>query len=400
MKRYNKYIILLIFCLIISGCSTTTYISETKTPVIEEPEKISQPEELEEPEPEPELPKKKDEYTILFAGDIIYHLPIVRSCYDSNLGDYNFEPPFSAIKPMVESADIAVVNFETAINPDKGPSGFPLFNTPESALVALKNVGFDVINTSHNHTLDQGEKGMINVLDSCKKNELINVGTQYEGEPRTRVVPLDDYKIGLFSYTYGLNGNEHLMSIDKRDAMINVIRRDNIEADIVSLKEEGVDFIIGIMHWGSEYMEKPNESQQELGRAMIDMGADAIIGSHPHVVQFAEYYKTEEASGPIIYSIGNFLSNQYASTMGNVRSEDGLVVKLTLQPENKTLKLKHMSFHPTWVHRSEAGYKIIPLKEYFEGAIEHPGIDERIATHMKLSQEATEEKVKTVPNDF
>lgn len=394
----------LLLSLMLVSCAPSTDITErlpAKTSALAAEEAAASPTDTSSEKMQVAVPteKPKDTYNILFAGDVIYHLPVVRSCFIPEIGTYDFSPPMRLIKPMVEQADLAVVNFETAINPSKEPLGFPLFNTPKEALWGLKQTGFDIINTCHNHTLDQGEQGMVNVLDAVDEFGLINIGTQREGQRRTRIVPLDDWKLGFFSYTYALNGNEWCMDADKLNSMINVINRDKIQEDIAALQEEGANFIIGIMHWGNEYSEKPSPEQQALGRDMIDWGADVIIGSHPHVVQQAEYWSSSKGQGPIIYAIGNHLSNQYADTMGNVRAEDGLMVTLTLRREGDDLALVQTAFEPTWVLRRD-GYTVIPLAQYFQGELGDFTVDEATAEHMRQSMNVTLQKMEEIPRTF
>ena len=80
---------------------------------------------------------------------------------------------------------------------------------------------------------------------------------------------------------------------------------------IISEQKKEVDAIIITPHWGDEYVNTPNAIQKEFGRKWIEMGATAVIGSHPHVLQPMEKVVTKDGrEGFIIYSLGNFVSNQ------------------------------------------------------------------------------------------
>ena len=101
-------------------------------------------------------------------------------------------------------------------------------------------------------------------------------------------------------------------------------------------------FLILILHWGEEYQLKILDSQQELAHKLIDAGADLIIGSHPHVVQEIEQYKSPRQkinsggeSNLIFYSLGNFIFDQYFSQ----ETQEGLAVGLEIYPEKLIFRL-------------------------------------------------------------
>ncbi len=81
------------------------------------------------------------------------------------------------------------------------------------------------------------------------------------------------------------------------------------------------DYVVVNIHWGIEYQSKHGQIQQDLAHKLVDAGADAIIGHHPHVVQGSEVYKGK----PIFYSLGNFIFDQYFS----VETQRGLAVGLS-----------------------------------------------------------------------
>ncbi|NJK98714.1 MAG: CapA family protein [Bacteroidales bacterium] len=116
------------------------------------------------------------EITLLFAGDVMGHMPQLNSAYDSSVGIYDFNPVFELVKPLVTSADIAVANLETTLA-GVPYSGYPQFSAPDSLATALKHAGYDILITANNHCLDRGKAGLertIAVLDSMK---ILNTGT-------------------------------------------------------------------------------------------------------------------------------------------------------------------------------------------------------------------------------
>jgi poly-gamma-glutamate synthesis protein (capsule biosynthesis protein) len=96
---------------------------------------------------------------------------------------------------------------------------------------------------------------------------------------------------------------------------------------------QGVDLVIPFMHWGWENELKANARQRQLARKMIDAGADAVIGGHPHVTQDIEHYQGK----PIIYSVGNFVMKE----TDNDNQRQGWVLRLTLDKQG----VRHFDTH-------------------------------------------------------
>ncbi|MCG4585668.1 CapA family protein, partial [Anaerosalibacter bizertensis] len=180
--------------------------------------------------------------TILAAGDVMFHSPQIRGAYDETTGTYDFKENFKYIKKYVDSADLALANFETTTaGEERGFQGYPNFNSPEESIEALKDSGFDILSTANNHTLDQGKDGLLKTIDTIKKYDLKNVGTYKEPEQHILIEKVNDIDIGILSYTYGCNGMEHTLTDEELKYMVNIIDEDKIKNDIYKIKEKGAD---------------------------------------------------------------------------------------------------------------------------------------------------------------
>ena len=145
------------------------------------------------------------------------------------------------------------------------------------------------------------------------------------------------------------------------DSRINSFSDSNIDNDLInmkstldSMKADGAEFTFFYIHWGNEYQKLPSFEQEKLAKSLNQYGVDTIIGSHPHVVQPVRTIINEENNHEtlVCYSLGNFISNQRVETMGNIRSEDGLMVNLKLiKDENNNVSLKSYETEPTWVYK-------------------------------------------------
>lgn len=374
MKRNHIYIILsilIISFLVVCNFHRDIYEPENKTSLTED---VFQSDEILEDVPVEDTSEKVPENTqatILATGDIMFHMPQIKGAYDENIGKYDFKHNFEYVKKYIKSADLAVANFETVTAGEDIPySGFPNFNSPVETLDAIKYAGFHMLTTSNNHCLDQGKKGLLNTISAIEERGLINIGTYKEPAEDIFMMDINNIKIALLSYTYGFNGMGYTLTEEEQKYMVRKIDEDRIENDIQKTKDKGADIVVVFIHWGNEYQREPSEEQIKLGRKMVQWGANIILGSHPHVIQRSEIIQYNGKDNYIIYSMGNFLSNQRRETMDNKYTEDGVMVKLILEKDysKKQTIIQDIEYIPTWVRRYKQDgrwvYQILPVKEF------------------------------------
>lgn len=374
MKRNHIYIILsilIISFLVVCNFHRDIYEPENKTSLTED---VFQSDEILEDVPVEDTSEKVPENTqatILATGDIMFHMPQIKGAYDENIGKYDFKHNFEYVKKYIKSADLAVANFETVTAGEDIPySGFPNFNSPVETLDAIKYAGFHMLTTSNNHCLDQGKKGLLNTISAIEERGLINIGTYKEPVEDIFMMDINNIKIALLSYTYGFNGMGYTLTEEEQKYMVRKIDEDRIENDIQKAKDKGADIVVVFIHWGNEYQREPSEEQINLGRKMVQWGANIILGSHPHVIQRSEIIQYNGKDNYIIYSMGNFLSNQRRETMDNKYTEDGVMVKLILEKDysKKQTIIQDIEYIPTWVRRYKQDgrwvYQILPVKEF------------------------------------
>lgn len=247
---------------------------------------------------------KAPEIVISAAGDLIAH-SVVQD-YAKKCG--SFETTWSETMPLVAKANLSYVNFESAIDPSRAPSGYPNFNFDPSVVGDLKKCGFDICSTANNHALDCGVKGANGTVETFKKVGLDCVGTCKAGERSLdgfyKVTKVKGKNIAWIACTQMTNGIP--------DAGKQVMYCDESVAQLVKkLKaDSSIDGIIVTPHWGEEYETRANASQKSLAKTWAEAGATAIIGSHPHVVQPSESITTSDGRNVLVhYSLGNFVSN-------------------------------------------------------------------------------------------
>jgi poly-gamma-glutamate capsule biosynthesis protein CapA/YwtB (metallophosphatase superfamily) len=298
-----------------------------------------------------------------FVGDLMCHTPQIEYAR-INEDSLDFQSAFREIKKYLETSDLTLGNFETVVMGNgKKYSGYPNFNSPVEYIQALKYSGFDVLFTSNNHSMDQGAEGVISTIEKIKSFGIIPIGTNISQQEKdsVRIINIKGIKIGLNSYSYGLNGRK--LSTSKR-YLVNIIDTVQIQSDIKKLISKKTDLIIIYFHFGEEYSRTPSEFQKEIINKTFNYGADIIIASHPHVVQPVDYFYNSKArikKGLIAYSLGNFFSNQQWRY-----SDAGLILNLELTKNNykDSLWISKVSDIPTWVFKGDTKrgreYLIIP----------------------------------------
>lgn len=279
------------------------------------------------------------------TGDIMYHMPLYKYNYDATTGLYSFNTYYQKVSEYLKGADLVIGNFESTVNPNKSISGHPMFNTPPEALNYLKDFGFDALATSNNHCLDSGYEGIQTTIDSIEKANLKHFGTRRENS-KPLIITTNGIAVGLLSYSEMFNGLDGLVPKDKLYE-ISPLQEDLILGDIQNLKSLGADYIIAYPHWGVEYTSEPSETQKYFEKFLLDNGVDAVLGSHPHVLQRAELKDNKFT----IYSMGNSISNQRQQWIGHTGVESGVFVELNLIKQNGNTKLENFILHPTYVNR-------------------------------------------------
>lgn len=315
-----------------------------------------------------------EKMTFIAAGDLMFHDDQLKSAYDSESDQYDFNEYFEYVKPYFENADLAIANLETTLAGDRLPYvGYPFFNSPDSVIDAIKKSGIDLVTTTNNHSFDTDLEGLQRTAKTLENHDLDYVGTYYSSPTsRIKMKQINNIDIGILAYTEMINDQNNLnMSNEELKEHINLMDKDSITQDVQEAKDNDADIIIASMHWGVEYDHEPSATQKEYAQFLADEGVDIIIGSHPHVIQPSE--ELESNNTFVIYSLGNFISNQRRETLGDdlSRTEDGLIVQIEIEKnlEEDNTEITAINYIPTWVYKSEEKngkyeYKIIPTEDF------------------------------------
>ena len=294
-------------------------------------------------------------FNLTAVGDIMCHNTQYIDAYNSNTGKYDFSYVFDDINHYIKNSDITVANLETTFaGEDKGYSNYPRFNTPDALAYNLKKLGVDVISTAGNHSLDYGFDGLSRTIDVLNLADISHVGTYKTQEERDTIVfkYVKGIKIAFINYAYGTNG---ITIPSDKTFCINLIDKDLIKKDIENAKSQNADMIVASVHWGTEYSTVPNDTQNELADFLFQNGVNIILGTHPHVLQKMENRTVTLEDGTtqdgfIIYSLGNFISDQNAK---NTRTSIILDLKITKHADN-SISIDEVNYTPIYMYKNNS----------------------------------------------
>ena len=314
--------------------------------------------------------------TILSSGDYLIHKMILDSVRTGS--GYDFDSIFTNVKDEITAADYAICNFEFTITETGNFSFYPHFKLPPETADALKNAGFDFLVTANNHSGDDREDGIYRTVKILRQKGFKTTGTfETPDEKKYSVVDVNGIKVGIVNYTFGtiddqgrkaLNGNYALDA--NASQCINVFQNEKLpqlyselEQITADMKKDGAEAYIAYMHWGNEFQLQQTTTQQEIAQKLCDLGYNAIIGGHPHVIQPAAVLTGSNGNKTFcIYSTGNMVSNQrreYMSASPNGYTEDAIFVYTTFERDNEgNVKLASVDYTPLWMNKSGSSYKL------------------------------------------
>lgn len=329
---------------------------------------------------------------IMANGDLLYHDIIYISAKKAD-GTYDFHENFEYVKPWLKQADLVIGDFEGTVNKDHYLAGYPLFNAPGEVMDAIKDAGYQVLDLAHNHILDSQIEGLVSTADAIEKAGMTPIGV-YTHEPRDKapivIKEVNGIKVALLAYSYGFNGIEQSISQEDYNRYLSDLDEDKMKAEIERAEKEA-DITIIMPQMGVEYQIEPTEEQKKLYHKMIDWGADIIFGGHPHVVEPAETVEKNGDKKLIIYSMGNFISNQRIETMQDVENakwtERGVLMDVTIKKKSGKTTIETAQAHPSWVSRTPKGgyspegyplylYQTYILEDFIEGGKYRSQLDE------------------------
>ncbi len=338
-------------------------------------------------------PSDKNNYetsaTFIAVGDALIHGAVYKDAYSN--GVYNFNNMFTEVKTIIEQYDLKYYNQETILGGTSlGLSSYPLFNSPQEVGDAFMNMGFNLVSLATNHSLDYGERGLINSINYWGKQEGVIAAGSYESE-ESRVTPRIMEKNGitytLLSYSTLTNG---LRIPYGKDYLFDLYSEEKVKADIERVRDK-VDVVMVAMHWGAEYTHTPVQEEKTIAKYLASLGVDIVIGTHPHVIQPIDFIDNTM----VIYSLGNFISSQIGieRLVGLMAS---VTIKKTVTDGNVTITLEEPAAQLVYTRKAGitygAGFKLYPFSKLDDTIL--PGYQRYYDQFMNIATKGSREIIR------
>ncbi len=254
---------------------------------------------------------------VLIAGDFV---PRRRTAAQIEKGDYSC---LDEVKPIIKAVDYAIVNFESPVvmrvaKPIEKTG--PNLRCTEQSMECVAQAGFNCVTLANNHFRDYGQVGVEDTLHACKKYHVDHVGGGKDIEEAEHILyrEINGQTLAIIN----ICENEWSIASEKHggSASLNLVK--NYYA--IQEAKTKADFVLMIVHGGTELYNLPSPRMKETYRFFIDNGADAVVNHHQHCYSGYEVYKDK----PIFYGLGNFCFDKVQAKEDKLR-EEGFMVEIS-----------------------------------------------------------------------
>lgn len=313
---------------------------------------------------------RPDTATVCIVGDMMMH--------SAQISEGGWRESLRLVRPLLEEATVSIANMEFTLA-GKPYSGYPCFSAPEDYALTAADCGIDVFLTANNHITDKGPAGLRRTLRLYDRlhDSLGIFHTGCDSLSAPLFVRANNIRLGIVNATYGTNSGIV-------GTPVNWLGDRQRLNEVIAASAASSDFTIVLPHWGEEYRTRHNPNQEQTARLLAESGADIIIGAHPHVIQdtasvlvrqetkasgpgkdYGKFSDTPTGAArrvPVIYSLGNTLSNMSAR---NTQLE--LMARLTLVRDHSGTRLVSTELIWLWCSRPggfDSHYTVIPVADY------------------------------------
>ncbi|HWI51591.1 MAG TPA: CapA family protein [Symbiobacteriaceae bacterium] len=290
---------------------------------------------LEQLKPQPEA-----EITLTVTGDFMLSRGVDRAMRENGT-----LYPVATVKDHLAAADLTFVNLESPV----GVKGTPLpgkqiwFRARPEAMEILKAAGVDGVTVANNHILDYDTENFLETLDGLQQ-----AGIKYVGGGRSisearkpMVLEAKGVKIAFLGYSQFADlffDWKYPRSFSATETLAGVPRiQDDWLAEDIKAAKALAPIVAVAYHWGDEFQNYPNEEQKRIARLSIDLGADLVLGYHPHAIQGFEFYKGKF----IAYSTGNFIMDRQDTDL----ARESMILDFTVAPSG----VRAVNVLPVWI---------------------------------------------------
>lgn len=301
---------------------------------------------------------------------------------------------FQSVDDLIFGVDISYANLESTLTTEEvEPTEFTAESTPKinltpsqyETVISHKNQRFDVVHLANNHILDCGEEGILTTLARLDRDGIAQVGVnRTEDDARKpRITEIAGLKVGWIAHTFSVNFKPFP---EDKPWIVNMTPFhlepepdiSLIERQIQACRDEDCEIVVVALHWGLEFELYPHPQQVRWAHRFAELGADLVIGHHPHVPQPVEIYRPAsdpDRAVPILYSLGNL-----STLLSHPAMALSLVARIGfakgLYRGRRTALIATLNLIPVALVAEESGGKeitrLVPLKELDSSVSEGP----------------------------
>lgn len=370
-------ILILVIVLIVRGCQKDPTPAEPQQPVTP-----TAPDTTQTPAVEPDTV-----VTIAAVGDIMVYDEQIAAAQQSD-GSYDFSSALSAVSALTMGADFTVGNLELTLCGEPY-SGRPDFRAPEAIALALKEKGFDLLQTANTYSIQNGVSGLKSTIKYLNTVGLDHVGTYVAADDKATnegvlLKNINGIKVAFLGYTKGVNnislpeGSEYCVDLLYKDydSEYKQVDSDAILASVKAANALQPDLIVAMLHWGSEWDNTILSTQDTITDLLLKNGVDVILGSHSHVVGPMKQVPVTTVDGEektcfIAYSLGNFLSSPDSQKYDYSMESVVLNLQVTKNGSTGETALTGISYTPLYILKTESAtdgtqYQVVPIRSAIE----------------------------------
>nr|WP_315471312.1 CapA family protein [uncultured Sphingorhabdus sp.] len=301
---------------------------------------------------------------------------------------------FQSVDDLIFGVDISYANLESTLTTEEvEPTEFTAESTPKinltpsqyETVISHKNRRFDVVHLANNHILDCGEEGILTTLARLDRDGIAQVGVnRTEDDARKpRITEIAGLKVGWIAHTFSVNFKPFP---EDKPWIVNMTPFhlepepdiSLIERQIQACRDQDCEIVVVALHWGLEFELYPHPQQVRWAHRFAELGADLVIGHHPHVPQPVEIYRPAsdpDRAVPILYSLGNL-----STLLSHPAMALSLVARIGfakgLYRGRPTALIATLNLIPVALVAEESGGKeiirLVPLKELDSSVSEGP----------------------------
>jgi len=255
----------------------------------------------------------------------------------------------NSLSKIISNADYSICNFEAPVEGVGTPilKAGPHHYQRAATVRGLKQQGFDLMCLANNHMLDYGAEALEKTIEIANEEglETIGAGMNFKEAYEPLIKVINNIKIGFINVCEAQFGVIDYFS-DADEPGYGWINHSEVDKQVIKLNQI-CDFVIVLAHAGLEHYSIPQKEWRYRYRHLSDLGADLVIGSHPHVPQGYEYHN----DSLIFYSLGNF----YFDSKNYINKEE--------RSYSLLINLKHdgtLSFKPVFHYKKDLKVCLAP----------------------------------------